>query len=159
MKPGNPASDLLTAPDSGKSGPAIPIAGEIFEHPYPFVHSSYTEWDEDGSAEVPCWKPGVTMKETYEDYVAYADGMGEQILTVVATYKPGRFPTRVFFTRRWRNPSGGEFGKGALRIATVQAFRSLTSGYRHDFELDEVPLPTRVIPKSNAEVSKGLPVR
>lgn len=65
----------------------------------------------------------------------FADGLGSIILTVVGVFKPGKYPTRVFFTRRWRDPEGREFGKGALRIATVPQFYILAGGYRHDYEI------------------------
>lgn len=60
------------------------------------------------------------------------------VLDVVATFKPGRFPERVFYTRRWIDPDGREFGKtNKLRATTTAHFRSLLKGYRHDFEVIE----------------------
>lgn len=59
-------------------------------------------------------------------------------LDVVATFKPGRFPERVFYTRRWVDPDGREFGKtGRLLIATAGQFRRLLKGYRHPFAVCE----------------------
>lgn len=121
----------------------LPVAGYVFEVAYPFVHDSYSEWDEDGCSTSPCWKPGVTMKEVWDDQVAYADGMGKQIITIVGVYRPGKFPTRVFYTRKWVDPNGHTFGKNRCRSTTLCAFRSLVREYRHEFVLDESPLPTR----------------
>lgn len=139
---GSPLNPPSSDDSVGKSGVVPPQPGEIFEHAYPFVHSTYTEMDEDGCAEVPCWKPGVRFENTYHgDTDSIADGTGKQIITVVDSFKPGRFPTRVFYTRRWVNPDGKEFGKGLLRIAAIQSFRTLVRGYRHEVTLRESPLP------------------
>jgi hypothetical protein len=117
---------------------STPETGDVFEHRYPFVRDTYVEpyADEDGiaSREIPCWKPGVRHENTPTgDTEAFADGVGWQIITVVGRFKPGRFPERVFFTRKWRDPDGREFGKGGCRVVTMQVFRSLTSGYRHEY--------------------------
>ena len=90
------------------------------------------------------WRPGCTL-ETDENAGGYfpekhyvADGVGSMVLDVVATFKPGRFPERVFYTRRWVDPDGREFGKpNKLRVTTAAHFRSLLKGYRHDFEVSE----------------------
>lgn len=115
-------------------------AGECFEVPYPFVRDTYVSHqdDEEGpsSIEVPTWKPGVRFEdEGYGDVEAYADAMGAQLLTVVSVHKPGRFPTRVFYTRQWRDPDGAVWGKGKLRMTTLPAFTTLRGGYRHRYEL------------------------
>lgn len=124
---------------------SLPEAGEVFEFPYPFVHDTYTEYDEDGCAELPCWKPGVRFENTHDgDTDTIADGGGKQSLTVIGAYKPGRYPARVFFVRKWTDPRGLVFGKGALRVTTINAFRSLVKGYRHPVELRESPLPNRI---------------
>jgi hypothetical protein len=52
---------------------------------------------------------------------------GRQILTVVDIYKPGRFPTRVFYTMKWVTPDG----KGGLKMTTVDAFRRRALGFMH----------------------------
>jgi hypothetical protein len=134
-----------------------PEAGDVFEHAYPFVRSTYTERDEEGATAVPCWKPGTRTEPgdtTYtfgdlscRDTKHVADAIGAQIITVVGRFKPGRFPERIFFTRKWRDPDGKEFGKGGCRIATIGKFRSLTNGYRHPYEmaraLSEAAAPSR----------------
>lgn len=112
-------------------------AGAVFVVPYPFCRTVYEHFDADGPVKIKSWQPGVRFEygpnaygddpDTVEEY----DGMGAQILTVVAVFKPGRFPTRVFYTRKWRAPNGHEFGKPALRIKVVSAFRTLIRGYRY----------------------------
>lgn len=114
--------------------------GLIFVARYPFVRETVTLWDQDGGNEVSSWAPGVRMEARYvapddceTDYIA--DGVGAIILTIISVHRPGRFPTRVFFTRRWRSPDGKEFGKGGCRCATAEKFRRLARGYAHEFEV------------------------
>ncbi len=133
---------------------AAPAIGEVFTVPYPFVQDTWVEhYDgEDGpeTDEVPTWKPGVRNESVdvgneYSQVEHYmeADAIGAQILTVVGIYRPGHFPTRVFYSRQWRDPDGKLFGKSKLRITTVPAFVALTHGYRHPFELRESAKPER----------------
>lgn len=118
--------------------------GQVIEVAHPFVRGTYEahEADEDGysSYEKSTWVPGVRMKPVYpDDCESVADAMGAQILTIISIHKPGRFPERIFYTRRWRDPNGREFGKSNLRFKTTQAFRWLARGYRHEFRLDVTP--------------------
>lgn len=109
-------------------------AGDVFVNDYPFLRTTYTEWNEDGSSEVASWRPGVEYEvaDPYgERTYRVADGTGKQILTVVDVHKPGRFTTRVFYTVKWITPEGKEFGKGALKITTVDAFRRRSRGFLH----------------------------
>ena len=113
---------------------------------YPFVRYVANLYDEyDGCPyQTEGWRPGCTL-ETDENAGGYfpenhyvADGVGSMVLDVVAVFKPGRFTERVFYTRRWINPDGLEFGKtSTLRIATTGQFRRLLKGYRHQFEVCE----------------------
>ena len=126
-----------------------PAIGEVFTVPYPFSRDtwlSHHNGDEGpASNEVPTWKPGPRNQEIqtsasragYDspDVVSVADAMGGQIITVVGVYRPRHFPTRVFYTRQWRDPDGKVFGKTNCRMTTATAFRTLTQGYRHEFEL------------------------
>jgi hypothetical protein len=113
---------------------------------YPFVRYVANLLDEDDGNpyQTEGWRPGCTKEEDdlgehgYQAWVYVADGTGSMVLDVVATFKPGRFPERVFYTRRWIDPDGREFGKtGKLRIATTGQFRRLLKGYRHPFEVSE----------------------
>lgn len=116
--------------------------GEVFEAQYPFVRDTWIERDEDeegrGSTEVPTWKPGTRYEQVPPEgrTVTLADGLGRVVLTVVSLHKPGPFPTRVFFTRSWVTPDGKAFGKRKCRVTTVQTFRTLALGYRHDYKLE-----------------------
>lgn len=113
-----------------------PVAGEVFRVVYPFVRETFFTYDEEGGYESPTWRPGVRYEpDGPESYSAVADGEGEMRLTVVDTFKPGRYPTRVFVTRRFVRPDGAEFGKGKLHIWTVEKFRRLTRGYSQPYEL------------------------
>jgi hypothetical protein len=110
--------------------------GNVFRAPYPFVRDEYDSPEEDGIVKVKTWKPGTRFEWVGpEDTECVADAVGEIILTVVSIHKPGRFPTRVFFTRRWRDPKGREFGKTKLHICTAEKFRRLASGYAHEFQI------------------------
>lgn len=113
---------------------------------YPFVRYVADLYDEDDGRSYLTggWRPGCTAEDEERDEHGYpsliyvADGTGAMVLEVVATFKPGRFPERVFYTRRWIDPDGREFGKtGTLRIATTGQFRRLLKGYRHQFEVCE----------------------
>ena len=113
---------------------------------YPFVRDVANLYDEDDGRpyQTEGWRPGCTTEEDdrdehgYPSQVYVADGTGSMVLDIVATFKPGRFPERVFYTRRWIDPDGREFGKtGTLRIATTGQFRRLLKGYRHPFEVCE----------------------
>lgn len=118
--------------------------GEVFQVPYPFVRDVYVDHDQDSegwhAVDVPTWKPGTRFENAGGpdggNVNCLADDMGSQILTIIGIYQPPGYPTRVFFTRRWRDPDGKEFGKsGKLRILARSAFTALTQGYRHQFEL------------------------
>lgn len=110
-------------------------AGAVFEVEYPFVRTTYTEYTEDGPSEVPSWRPGVEyeLRGPDGDSEAVFDGIGKQILAVVDVHKPGHYPARVFYTVRWVSPDANTFGKGNLKILTLDAFRRRTRGFMsHD---------------------------
>jgi len=112
-------------------------ADSVFSFDYPFVKDSYTERDEEGEHEAKCWRPGVVVVEDYTTgkVDAFADGVGKQIVAVVGVFKPGNFPPRVFFTRKWQDPSGKLFGNGKLRILGISAFRRMVRGYRYEYAI------------------------
>lgn len=100
------------------------VAGETYSAWWAFKRTTYTRFDEEGGSEVETWAPGWEYEAFGpEDSVPVWQGQGAQLRTVVAVYKPGRFPERVFYTRRWRDPDGKEFGRDGLRITTAEAFR------------------------------------
>ena len=115
-------------------------SGDVIKTPYPFVLSSFEDFSKDGQFSVPTWKPGTEIRGTPGGYSEgrydsgdreyCADGEGFIVLTVVDIHKPGKYPTRVFFTRSWITPQGKAFGKPLLRITSLPIFRRLTQGYR-----------------------------
>jgi hypothetical protein len=111
------------------------VPGALIEVGYPFV-IEVDQFDATNSR----WKPGCTFDSPDDDSrsraVAFADAMGTQILTVVSVHKPGKYLTRVFFTQRWRDPGGAEWGKDKLHVKALGAFRKMLKGYRYRFEID-----------------------
>ena len=121
------------------------IPGATYHVPYPFVRDTYEAWDYDEaqvSTTVPCWKPGVRAtgtQNTYGDAYAFeADGEGTQVLTLISRHHPGKpYRERVFYTQSWVDPHGKAFGKGTLRMTTLQRFAGMTHGYHHAFALTQ----------------------
>lgn len=115
--------------------------GKTYSVRYPFVLEEVELPPDDPEATqmatVKSWRPGVEWEQQDEGQACgVAEAIGEMLLTVVDVHKPGRFPTRVFFTRQWKDPNGRVFGKGALRIMTLDAFRRRMRGYLHEFWID-----------------------
>lgn len=109
---------------------------ELVEVAYPFFQDDYNGLDEDGPYTAKTWRPGVRYEMVPpDDSEAVADGVGKMIMEVVSRHKPGRFPERVFYTRRWVDPTGKEFGKRRLMIATSQQFRRIANGYRFEYRV------------------------
>lgn len=114
----------------------IPGKTYIFDR-YPFVRTTTTIVDCDGPAEIDCWRPGTVNRLVRpDDAEAVANGLGELRLTVVSVHKPGNFPSRVFCTRQWRDPSGRIFGNGKLHIWTTAKFKRLTARFGYHFVVD-----------------------
>jgi hypothetical protein len=113
--------------------------GDWFEIPYPFIRGVYGA--DMGEPDMPTWQPGIRNEWiTPEETGTVADGLGSATFAVVDVFKPGRYPTRVFFTRTFTDPDGKTFGAKKLHIATLQKFNRLIAGYRIPFGLGE-PLP------------------
>lgn len=94
--------------------------------------------EEDGPYEFESWRPGTRGEAVYpDDCEEVADGEGEMILTVIDVFKPGKYPERVFYTRKWKDPDGKIFGKNLLKITVVSAFKRRISGYFYDYRLVE----------------------
>lgn len=115
--------------------------GKTYAVRYPFVMEEVSLPPDDPEGMRPVvvsnWRPGC-LKDTYDhdcSTVYVAESHGEMLLTVVDVHRPGKFPTRVFFTRKWKDPSGKVFGKGGLHIMTAQAFRRRLRGYLHHYEM------------------------
>lgn len=121
---------------------SIPDVGGVFRVRYPFIRCKATICGEDGPEEIDSWQPGVSIEccgPYGEDTEIVAHGEGEMILTVIDVHKPGRFPRRVFYTRKFINPEGHAFGKGGLRMTTVDAFKRRAAGYQLHYEIEDVP--------------------
>lgn len=123
--------------------------GKTYTVRYPFVLAEVELWPDDPEATAPvtvkCWRPGTEFEEVETPYNSrtecYAGGHGSMLLTVIDVHRPGKFPTRVFYTRQWRDPTGKVFGKGGLRIKTQQAFNRMLAGYRHEYEVVPPEMP------------------
>lgn len=112
--------------------------GEVHRIAYPMVVEPVQLLGDDGPYETKSWRPGVRY-ELYSPYggsTACADGVGQMVLQVVSTHKPGRYPERVFYIRQWVDPLGKTFGKKKLRITTSQAFMSMLKGFRYEYEVE-----------------------
>jgi len=118
--------------------------GKVYAVRYPFFMSSYEKWEDDFPTEVQSWRPGcqVDTNQGEDDYLPvryyYSEGHGEMLLDVVGVFKPGRYPERVFFTRKWQDPDGKVFGKPNLRMTTKNNFIKMLNGYRHEYISDEL---------------------
>jgi hypothetical protein len=115
--------------------------GKVFIIPYPFKRAEYNPWYDLG-APASTWEPGTYYVPDPDNYAPddpsvklVCDGIGSQLLTVVLVVKPGKYPTRVFFTQKWISPDGNEFGKNKLRCAVIHHFRKKTQGYSLKYEL------------------------
>lgn len=99
----------------------------------PFVRDTYTEFDEDGPHQTLTWRPGVTWELVMpDDSEPVANGEGYVLYYVVDIHKlPKPYPARVFYTRKWIDPAGKKFGKNALHITTLQAFKRKLEVYRY----------------------------
>lgn len=116
------------------------LKGAVIEVAHPFIREAITLWDEDGGTEVMSWRPGIRSEAVGgapDDPIVenIADGIGSQTLTVVDVHRPGRFPTRVYYTRKWTDPSGKTFGKGKLHITVKSAFKRIIRGFRVEYQL------------------------
>lgn len=109
-------------------------AGTICTVDYPFIRAKFDSYGED----LESWRPGIAyrMRGPEEGAEAYANAMGKMVLTVVSIHKPGRFPTRVFFTRQFITPDGHVFGKQKCLAMTLGPFRARTRGFMHPFIID-----------------------
>lgn len=115
---------------------ALPEIGSVFRVDYPMIRDTFTDYDESGAFESQTWRPGVRYEQDGPDEVrAFADGLGQMVLTVVGVYKPGKFPTRVFYTRQWISPEGKPFGNGSLKVTTTDVFRRRSEKFQVGFTL------------------------
>jgi hypothetical protein len=77
------------------------------------------------------WIPGCSNEfDGVDGYFPVAGKMEEMHLTIVDIHKPGKYPTRVFYTRKWKDLNGKVFGKNNLHICATGKFKRLIKGYR-----------------------------
>jgi len=107
--------------------------GAVFTTPYPFVRDTYHSVN----GPIPTWRPGVRVELLSHGWEEVADAVGEMHLRVISTHKPGHYPERVFYTRRWRDPERHMFGASSLKVATTYKFRSLMAGYSSQYRLQD----------------------
>ena len=111
--------------------------GSTYRVKFPFVAESHAVFGDEAPVPDETWRPGVRWEQcSPEDFEAVAEAEGEMILTVVDTHKPGRYPERVFYTRKWIDPDGKEFGDERLRITTTGTFRRRATGYYHKYRIE-----------------------
>lgn len=138
ISPAKPPERVLS--DETKHKPDAIQPGKIYEVAYPFTLDDFSGHDEDGPFTTKTWRPGVRFEFVHpDDSEAVADGEGKMLLEVVSTHKPGKWPERIFYLRRWIAPNGKGFGKRKMRIATAQNFRRIASRYQHEYRLKELP--------------------
>jgi hypothetical protein len=129
--------------------------GAEIEVAHPFIREVYNGFEEDGPFSTLSWRPGTRVDpHGPEDVEDVADGIGAQIIKVVSVHKPGRYPTRVFFSRTWRDPEGREFGKTKLCMATSSAFRRRCNGYRYEYRV--APPAEPATPTTSQPVTDGV---
>ena len=111
--------------------------GETYRVKYPFIMAEHTTVDLDGQPVCKeCWRPG-----TRDEFVppdtgeAVADDEGAMLLTVVDIHKPGRYPERVFYTRKWEDPEGGAFGATKLHITTTPTFKRRATSFYYEYRV------------------------
>lgn len=112
--------------------------GAYIEVAYPFIEQANDAGNSFKDDAKTCkWRPGTRNEQSApDDYDTVADGIGTMILTIVSTHTPPGWPTRVFYTRLWRDPDGKEYGKKELRCHSAAWFTQLCKGYRHAFRHD-----------------------
>jgi len=112
------------------------LEGQEYRVKYPFYFCIHHRYDENGLYQDEVWIPGTRSQHVEpDDSEAIADGEGEMILRVVSIHKPGRFPTRVFYTRKYVDPDGKEFGSGKLHMTTTQTFRRRASAFYYEYRV------------------------
>jgi hypothetical protein len=117
--------------------------GDKFAVLYPFLRCKFTNYMDEDQAELDSWKPGIEMVGIYpDDSAAACDDHGWLLSEIIGIYKPGRFPRRVFWQRKWQDPDGRVFG-GKLQITTEEKFRRLNTRYQHDYELKRDLFPEK----------------
>ena len=126
--------------------------GATFRTPFPFLASKKQLFDEAGAREIISWRPGLEYEAQPPEggwSKSYCNGWGSRIIEIISLHKPGKYPERVFFTRRWQPPNGAEFGKSACRVTTLSTMRRwLRDG--HPYPTDEDVIHVREFERAAA---------
>ena len=95
----------------------------------PFHH--WSRGEEDG------YSPGCEKCTGDDGEIAYgADEWGHMLISEIQRVAIPGYEDRIFYTRRWRDPLGNEFGKRDLKCKGARAFRQMLKGWRHPFYMD-----------------------
>jgi hypothetical protein len=113
----------------------------IHQIKFPFVQEEYSG-PKDGEfvADAKTWRPGTCVEHgdyEFSDEQWVADGEGLMVLEELGNFKPGRFPERTFYLRRFIAPDGRQFGKDKVRVISSSAFKRMLKGYRHAYIMSE----------------------
>lgn len=120
--------------------------GDVFKVKYPFCAEMIEEYEvlDDFNCQVvdtfKVWHPGTKITLTAPEGAERneANGDGVMILRVVSVHKPGKFPTRVFYTREFIDPEGNSLtSKNALRVCSIGKFRRISKEYYYEYFLVE----------------------
>lgn len=108
-------------------------SGQVFEilAPFTFDMVDVIDWECEipMPTTVPSWQPGFTHEFGYGgESEMVCHGFGHVIYTVIDFHAlPKPYPARVFYTRKFRDPEGREFGKTKLNTRSAAAFTRLVS--------------------------------
>lgn len=103
--------------------------GDVFAVDAMFCRTLHSFYDGSGDNEFLSWKPGFEFEARtcaeLEPYPVF-HGWGKVVYTVISYHKlPKPYPARVFYTRKFVDPDGKEFGKNGLKIKSVGNFKSM----------------------------------
>jgi hypothetical protein len=77
-------------------------SGQEYRVKFPFYENDDHGHDQHFPYSSGLWIPGCrSVMSPPDDCEFAADGEGEMVLTVVDTFKPGKYPERVFYTRKF----------------------------------------------------------
>lgn len=108
----------------------VPEIGSLHERPWPFMRAEEAGYSSEFcDYTVGRWRPGFSQElcgPYGDDTEVVCDAVGTEIFEVVSVHKPGpKYPTRVFYVRRWRDPDGKVFGSTSLKCKVAWAFRNM----------------------------------
>lgn len=128
--------------------------GEIFDGAQ-FVRTHPFTLDTTGAYK---WRPGAWEKEPRaaqgyweRDDIAACHGLGFVYFTVISVHKPGRYPTRVFYSRHHVTPDNEVLPESGCLCVTMEKFNRL----RKDFQVPYVVVgPSEEVTARLAEIKQ-----